>query len=255
MSAKIFYIGILALIGCTWLHFQPKAQDNSVSFEQLTTVNGLSQSSVIAIAQDQQGMLWFGTRDGLNKYDGGQFTVFRHNPKDTNSLSNNDILSIAVDEIGDIWIGTYNGLNHYDVSQEVFTRYLESAADPNSLSNNTIWSLEVVSPSEILIGASEGLNILNPQTGIITRYFHKGANASSLSHDGIRALYKDKIGQVWVGTENGLNRLIKKSDGSITLIQLNYPLNLYQTNLTLFRLFTSMTVPCGLVQNSRDFMN
>ena len=71
------------------------SQSKRYSLKNITTVNGLSQSSVIAIHQDLNGQMWFGTRDGLNRYDGSGITVFRNNPKDTLSICNNDILSIS----------------------------------------------------------------------------------------------------------------------------------------------------------------
>lgn len=73
------------------------SQTNTYRLNNLSTVNGLSQSSVIAIHQDAIGQMWFGTRDGLNKYDGNRFTVFRNSPKDSTSISNNDILFIEED--------------------------------------------------------------------------------------------------------------------------------------------------------------
>ena len=95
-------------------------QSNTYRLKNITTVNGLSQSSVIAIHQDLQGQMWFGTRDGLNKFDGSNITVYRNNPKDTLSLCNNDILSIQGDKSGNIWVGTYNGLNCYNQINNIF---------------------------------------------------------------------------------------------------------------------------------------
>jgi len=104
------------------------SQSNLYRLKNITTVNGLSQSSVIAIHQDLQGQMWFGTRDGLNKYDGSNITVFRNNPKDTLSICNNDILSIEGDRTGNIWVGTYNGLNCYDPVANIFKHYLHGNA-------------------------------------------------------------------------------------------------------------------------------
>jgi ligand-binding sensor domain-containing protein len=85
------------------------AQQKEIQFKHISTSDGLSQSSAIAICQDNLGQMWIGTRDGLNKYDGNSFTVYRNNTL-ANSISNNDVLSIIQDRDGDIWIGTYNGL-------------------------------------------------------------------------------------------------------------------------------------------------
>ena len=102
------------------------------------TSDGLSQSTVISIHQDKIGQMWFGTRDGLNIYNGSSFKIFRHIPSDTTTISNSDILSLEEDVAGNIWIGTYDGLNKYDPVTNVFKKYFHTSA-LNSLSNNTIW--------------------------------------------------------------------------------------------------------------------
>ncbi len=197
------------------------AQAPVIPFKHITTANGLSQSSVIAIAQDHQGMLWFGTRDGLNRYDGNKIKVFRNDPNNENSISNNDILDLAVDKAGNLWIATYNGLNKYDLESEKFTRYLSS--DENQLSNNTIWSIDIKAEDQILLGTFYGLNILNPATGIFQHYFHDPFDSTSISHNHVLDIFTDSKNQTWVGTENGFNRMVQTADGSFVfeLIPLN----------------------------------
>ena len=112
------------------------SQSSLYRLKNITTVNGLSQSSVIAIHQDVLGQMWFGTRDGLNRYDGSNITVFRNNPKDSSSICNNDILSIEGDKRGNLWIGTYNGLNFYNPVSNIFKRYL-----PNHCTNLALISV------------------------------------------------------------------------------------------------------------------
>lgn len=192
------------------------ADQTPIAFKHLTTANGLSQSSVIAMAQDHQGMLWIGTRDGLNKYDGGEITIYRNRVDDPNSISNNDILDIEIDDNGDLWIGTYSGLNHFNLKTQKFTRYLENATDTNSLSNNTIWSIDIVSQTEIWIGTSDGLNLLNPETGHIQSFYSLAADENSLSHHAIRCVYTDPNGQIWIGTERGLNKFVRNSHGTFS---------------------------------------
>ncbi|MDW3212024.1 MAG: two-component regulator propeller domain-containing protein [Reichenbachiella sp.] len=204
------YIRVFSLLFA--FSFQVFAQHVSLDFKHLTTADGLSQSSVIAMAQDHQGMLWIGTRDGLNKYDAGQITIYRNKANDPNSLSNNDILDLKVDEKGNLWIGTYSGLNYYDQKTEKFTRYVENAADSNSISNNTIWSIDIVSSQEVLIGTSDGLNVLNPTSGQVAHYFAEDGNSKALSHSAIRFVYTDHNAQTWIGTEGGLNKLVRGKD-------------------------------------------
>ena len=102
----------------------------NIRFEHLGLNEGLSQTSVLCILQDRQGFLWFGTEDGLNKYDGYKFDVYRHNPDDKNSLSNNYVWSIYEDAEGSLWIGTRGGLNKFDRKAEKFTRYQNEPDNP-----------------------------------------------------------------------------------------------------------------------------
>ena len=102
------------------------AQIEHYSLKNIATNEGLSQSSVITIHQDTLGQIWMGTRDGLNKYDGTRFTVFRTDPYNQNTISNNDILAIEEDKNAKLWIGTYNGLNYYDPVDNIFKRFFHS---------------------------------------------------------------------------------------------------------------------------------
>src|SRR5690554_6712386 len=103
-NAGLFIFAFFAFIPIAF------SQNKDFVFRHLTISDALSQSSVISIVQDKNGLVWFGTRDGLNKYDGQQFTVYKHNANDSTSISNNDIIALIVDSEGDLWIGTFNGL-------------------------------------------------------------------------------------------------------------------------------------------------
>jgi len=98
------------------------AQHNNLQFEHVTGKSGLPQNSIYAICQDKQGFLWFGTADGLCRYDGAGMNIFRNNPGDTNSLPGNFIRRLLVDTKGNIWIGTENGLGMYNPYTETFKR-------------------------------------------------------------------------------------------------------------------------------------
>ena len=90
------------------------AQKNNFSFDHLGIRDGLSQSYVNCVVQDKHGFMWFGTQDGLNKYDGYHFNVYKNYPKESNSISSNFIHDIKIDERGNLWIATDNGLNMFD---------------------------------------------------------------------------------------------------------------------------------------------
>ena len=102
-------------------------------FEHLSTQNGLSHNSVIEIVQDRQGFMWFGTLNGLDRYDGYRFTAYRPVPGDSTSLCHNVINALYEDSRGILWIGTLNGLNRYDRSLDRFVRICHDPGDPNSL--------------------------------------------------------------------------------------------------------------------------
>ena len=110
----------------------PSAPDD-IKFKNLSVEAGLSHSTVNCILQDSKGFMWFGTDDGLNKYDGYNFTFYKHNPDDPFSLSHNRVWSLFEDSAGTLWIGTFGGgLNRFDRDTGLFTRY-----DANDFQNLT----------------------------------------------------------------------------------------------------------------------
>ena len=119
-----------------------KAQDLSIRFEQITTEDGLSQSTINDILQDSRGFLWFATEDGLNRYDGYEFKVYRNDSYDPFSISGNQISSILEADDGSIWIGTKGaGLNRFDRDLERFTTFSHDDSDNTSISHNYITAL------------------------------------------------------------------------------------------------------------------
>src|ERR1700751_2625949 len=113
-----------------------------LKFTHLTTNDGLSQSNVTAILQDRRGFMWFATRDGLNRYDGNAFVVYKHNPNDPDSLSANFIQDLMEDDQGYLWIATLTGgINRFDPTTEHFTRYRHNPNISNSLSGDSVDSI------------------------------------------------------------------------------------------------------------------
>jgi two-component system sensor histidine kinase ChiS len=99
------------------------AQNRPIKFERLGLEQGLSQSTVYCILQDHQGFMWFCTQDGLNRFEGYGFTVYKYDPLDSTSLSNNNVKLIYEDSFGTLWIGTVGGLNKFDRDQEQFSNF------------------------------------------------------------------------------------------------------------------------------------
>ena len=106
-------------------------------FERISLEQGLSQNTVRCILQDRRGFLWFGTEDGVNRYDGYEFRIFQTDPGNPNTLSGNFIRALHEDRNGIIWIGTNgSGLNRFDPATEQFTRFRSDGNDPNSISSD-----------------------------------------------------------------------------------------------------------------------
>ena len=139
-----------------------------MAFKRFTSSDGLSQRSVMSILQDVDGYLWFGTRDGLNKYDGNKFTIYRHNLSDPNSLSNNNIHVIYEDSKGGIWVGTQNGLNKYHPETDQFEHFKQIEGFQN-LSSNVIWDL-IELEGYLYISTNEGMNRLDLRNNEIRIY-------------------------------------------------------------------------------------
>ncbi|KFF03447.1 two-component regulator propeller domain-containing protein [Flavobacterium reichenbachii] len=214
MKYKIAFLLIVSVLGNIF-------SQNKYRLKNISTTDGLSQSSVIAIHQDKFGQMWFGTRDGLNKYDGSRFTIFRNDVNNKFSISNNDILAIEEDQSGKIWVGTYNGLNCYNPVSNTFTRYLHTKAN-HTISNNAVWSIKEID-GEMWFGTSKGLTIFNKKTNQFTSVFHSDTDQSTLPSNNILSILKTKKGQIWIGTTKGLCELVSRKNGKFSFK--NYPLN------------------------------
>ncbi|MDQ1355070.1 MAG: hypothetical protein QG657_5379, partial [Acidobacteriota bacterium] len=179
-------------------------------FEYITMRDGLSQSSINCILQDSVGFLWFGTQDGLNRYDGYEFKVFKNQPFESNSLSNNWIQTMVETEPGILWIGAWGeGLNRFDTFKNQVTRYLitPGSGNPGGLRYTNIKALCKDTPHVLWIGSRDGgLSRLDLETGVFTHYTHNPNDPYSLSHNEVTSIYKDSAGALWVGTSKGLNR-------------------------------------------------
>ena len=116
---NIFILQLLiAFILCASIYPQ------SITFGRLTTANGLSNNTVYDVLQDQTGFIWFATDDGLNRFDGYEFKVFRHDPENESSLADNSVWALCEDGKGKIWIGTKSGwLNCYDPVIDKFKKW------------------------------------------------------------------------------------------------------------------------------------
>ena len=187
---------------------QDSPLNNSLRFEQLSLEDGLSQSVVTSVLQDQFGFLWIGTQDGLNRYDGSTFTIYRSAPNDPNAIKDRWISSLYEDEDGYIWIGTYfGGLNRYDPYNGLFTHYLHDAENPNSIASNRVNTILEDSQGNLWVGTGNGLDLLDRSTGEFTHFRNTSDLPESISGNNITVLFEDSRGVLWIGTtQGGLNR-------------------------------------------------
>ena len=143
-------------------------------FDHISIEQGLSQSSVRAILQDSRGFMWFGTEDGLNRYDGYNFKTFKPDPDVSSSLSDRWINAILEDEQGLIWVATgQGGISRYDPSTQQFTRFVHDTQNPSSLSDNHVNVLYKDKDGRIWIGTHGGLDLFNPATNSFKNYAYE----------------------------------------------------------------------------------
>ena len=133
MRFKLLIILLLTVVGLT------HSQDKPVKFRTFTTSDGLSQNNIFSIAQDKQGFIWMGTEDGLNRYDGYNFKVYKKDPNDTLSITSNTISECYISKSGALWLGTnLGGLNRFEASTESFKAYMHDYRDPGTICSNLI---------------------------------------------------------------------------------------------------------------------
>jgi len=201
------------------------APGSIIQFEHLNIEDGLSQNAGLAIFQDSRGYLWIGSQDGLNRYDGYSFKIFKHDPDDPTSISQNSILAIAEDSDGMLWIGTWGGgLNRYNPSTETFTRYLNDPNDISSLSDGSVISIKQDSKGSIWVATLGGLERYNPKTNGFDHFRNDPNNLHSLSSDAVSFIFEDSQGHLWIGTgANGVDgaglNLFDPSTGNFTRYQ------------------------------------
>lgn len=217
-STPIQQIGLLLVILLLAAQVQPaQAQGGSaagsplppgaeINFKQLSGVDGLPHPVIFTFLQDKRGFLWVGTDEGLARYDGYTFKIYRSDPDNANSLSGSSVLALHEDSAGSLWIGTRAGLNKFDPQTETFTRYQHDPNNPASLSHNTIAfnGIHEDPKGTLWIATWGGLNKLDPQTGTFVAYRHEANNTQSLINDTVYALYPAAGEGLWLGTAAGL---------------------------------------------------
>ncbi|PWK78335.1 signal transduction histidine kinase [Mucilaginibacter oryzae] len=248
----------LSLTWCLYLLFPALcySQTSALKFKQLSTNQGLSQSHVVTILQDSRGYMWFGTEDGLNKYDGYKFTPYKHDHNNKASIIDNYVLSLMEDDAHNLWVGTESGLDRFDRATDTFIHYsgksvfsvnsifLDSkkrtwlgtgkglylfntangsfkkiayaGKNPAGLTDDFISQVTGDNDGWLWIATDNGLYHFDPESGKSTGYFHNPANNSSIGSSWIKAVYNDSKGNTWVGTHGGGLALYNRNNNSFT---------------------------------------
>ncbi|WP_217695367.1 two-component regulator propeller domain-containing protein [Belliella pelovolcani] len=181
--------------------------------------NGLSHNTIFTIHQDQLGFMWFGTKDGLNRYDGHQFKIFKNIPGDPSSLKNNHILSLFEGKDNNLWVGTNDGVSIYYPGLEQFKNF--EAVDQNG---DKVWGqilkIKEDQHGQIWIASSSaGLYKYHIEKETLTRYYHDPNNSKTLGSGSVSSLTIDKDGNIWVGIlGGGVEKYLPNNDSF-----LNYP--------------------------------
>ncbi len=177
-------------------------------FQHLTLDDGLSQSNVMAILQDSRGLMWFGTENGLNRYDGYEIRSFKRERGNPESLGSDFIYDLAEDADGNLWIATNGGgLARLAPGDTRFESY-RAGADKGGLSSNVVRRILVDADGSLWLGTrGAGLDRLDPKTGAVERHRFDFDTAGDASANEIYALYRDAAGALWVGSNRGLTKL------------------------------------------------
>ncbi len=202
---RIFIITILIL----WTHVlraQGPNTDNvspsRLTFMRYTAEQGLSNSHVNAIGQDSRGLIWVGTNDGLNRFDGIRFQTFHYSLTDSTSISSNTIYAIFTDRDNTIWFGTFTGLCSYDYKAEQFVRH-KLPPQPNTLAFTPVRAIAQTPDGHLWLATSGGgLARMDIETHDVKYYRHSGSDPESVCSDYLQAIAVDDSGRVWVGSEN-----------------------------------------------------
>ena len=204
MIKRLYILFLLVLFS---VNLQAEKQPDN--FTYLTINDGLSYNTVNCIFRDSRGFMWFGTNDGLNKYDGYNFTVYRHNPENPSSIGDNRIYAIDEDANGNLWIGTRNGLNKYNSGQDSFERFrIDVPLDSEKAVNDFVRDIIVEENGQIWLGTlGKGLLMFSPEEKKF-KSFASSSDQNQKAGNDVSSVFLDSRGRFWFANNaHGLNLL------------------------------------------------
>ncbi len=199
-------------------------QPTTMRFDRLSVADGLSQSSVMAIVQDESGFLWFATESGLDRYDGFTFKHYRHQRGNPNALASEFIRDLDLAADGSLWIATDGGgVSRWNPATDSITTFRYVTDDATSLASDRIRTILAGDDGVVWIGTRDaGLDRLDVTTNIVQHLVHSPVDDASLHSNDIYALALDDSGSLWIGTSAGLNRMDLET-GAIARVTLDHP--------------------------------
>jgi len=191
---------------CLWqLAVTASAQPLPLKFTSLTSRDGLLSNAVNAILKDKYGLMWFATDDGLNKFDGTNFTVYRHNPGDPFSLRANEILTLHEDRTGNLWVGTSGGaISRYDRKKDGFINYPSLGSKETLTPSSVIRSICSDYQGRIWIATFESVYILDPATDSLSRIDILPSVGGRPFNMTLFCVFEDSRRRMWIGSDKGL---------------------------------------------------
>jgi len=180
------------------------AQNQQLKFNHITKDNGLASNKILYITQDKFGFIWFGTEDGLSRFDGTEFENFKNNPDDTLSLINNYVNCISEEPVnGNLWVATNKGLSYFDRNNYKFYHNFRLPANDSSLLNKSILSVLCDSKTGIWAGTAQGLYYFRNRTEI-PEFFNTKKVLKKNANDSIRCIFEDSDKNIWIGNSSSL---------------------------------------------------
>ncbi|MDJ0842165.1 MAG: two-component regulator propeller domain-containing protein, partial [Acidobacteriota bacterium] len=209
LTARLFMVCCLVLSPCGFA-----GMGRNIKFNHLGIEDGLSQGFVHAILQDSRGIMWFGTQDGLNRYDGYEFITYKHESFNPHSLAHSEIDTIFEQRNGAFWVVTQGILNRFDRQHDRFTRFYHDEQDPGSIGKGPIGFLFEDRDGNLWIGTDTGMDRYLPETGTFAHYAFDAPDQQG----GFFTMVQDPAGTLWIVSRLGLHRFDKKS-GNIETVR------------------------------------
>ncbi len=195
---------ILTFSFCSFSAYCLTSAEKDVSITTFTIHDGLSGNGITSIFQDSKGFIWVGTEDGLNRYDGYSFKIYRHNLQDSTSISGNHVRCIQEDKDGNLWIGTIGaGLNKWDRETDAFINYSSKSSKQNALPEDNIYSIAFESDSSFWVKTDNYL--LKIYTSPIAREVYGLYSNIFKYQDNIKVpIFHKSNSHLWIGTKEGI---------------------------------------------------